>query len=35
MSQIMAKITPKANAYAEMLKQYPLEQQVRKVLPFL
>jgi hypothetical protein len=35
MAQIMARITPKANAYAEMLKQYPLEQQVRKVLTFL
>lgn len=35
MPQIIARITPKANAYAEMLKQYPLEQQVRKVLTFL
>ena len=35
MTQIMARITPKANAYSEMLKQHPLEQQVRKVLTFL
>ena len=35
MTQIMTRITPTANAYAEMLKQNPLEQQVRKVLTFL
>ncbi len=35
MTQIMNKITPKANAYAEILKQHPLEQQIRNVLTFL
>ena len=35
MTQIMNKITQKANAYAEMLNQFPLEQQVRNVLTFL